>query len=961
MSSSIKAPFAVGSKSDRLSVEWRTMPWLRRPRGRKIASVTVVRLVFAGILAAASVSFPGTEGKTAAQPLVTSATADPLDFSALSAGKLNVWFAAAPYTSDRIQSVVDAFHQDFPQFMLEERTVSPASFVADWNAESGEAMPDIAFIDNYAQLRPLSQQNAVWQNWGHDRFRLNGWWVISKRTAHIEAARAFIRWLAVSPHWRAQPVRNAGLPVHETKAIEAKAIAAAMSMRSADRSSLETLFDADAARAYDDLSYEGLEIISVKPVETFGNSRLAFSIVEMAGASDRIYGMRYMSFIFRKRGDEWFILKLDRNAILANAESLFRRFDQLISDDSAQTSPPKPELTEPAENGELPLPPSRKPTLAWAVSASPPLSFLIEMQMNGVHPTAPPPLNPRDLSDSYLTVSPVQSGQQSYRIEAPFGVNTQPYRVRVWAMNSAGMTTLSDWREMYFKATQSGAPPTGPIERHVDRVGGDYSDFALQSSEACWQRCLSDDKCQAFAFNNEAKHCWLKDQVTAPSISFATDSAVKFPSAGAAMGPIDHRVDRVGGDYRDLALQSTQACWQLCLSDAKCRAFAFNNEVNHCWLKDRVPPTSMSYAVDSAVKADSVGPSVPNRSNLGMTDRPIQTPAPSSSGSTVEFGTDRYGNDYRIFNVAPENFNACLAACQADAHCQAWSYESSNAQRSNGVCWLKNPAPAAVAKQITTSGVMPARLGSSGDDALHRGEEAFQARDYLEASLWYLRAAGLGNAQAEQNLGFLYYNGFGVQQDYSQAAIWYKKAADQGLPVGESSIGWMYQNGLGVPRDYAEALRWNGKAAEKGDMNGEQNLGRLYLFGLGVPRDPAEARRLFGLAAAQGSSEAKALLTTSGAVIDQASPEPPMTTSVNSSGTFVNPTYNGYRLDWCRIFETDCGAPAADAFCKAQGFGRLVAFKFQPRSGVETMTIGQNSVCDPQWHGCDSFEFVRCR
>jgi acyl-CoA thioesterase-1 len=102
----------------------------------------------------------------------------------------------------------------------------------------------------------------------------------------------------------------------------------------------------------------------------------------------------------------------------------------------------------------------------------------------------------------------------------------------------------------------------------------------------------------------------------------------------------------------------------------------------------------------------------------------IAKPSYSMSGSTGEFGTDRPGNDYRIFNVPPENFSACLAACQADAHCQAWSYESSNAQRPNGVCWLKNAAPAAVAKQITTSGVMSARLAqsshpfSAGDRAL---------------------------------------------------------------------------------------------------------------------------------------------------------------------------------------------------------------------------------------------------
>jgi acyl-CoA thioesterase I len=66
-----------------------------------------------------------------------------------------------------------------------------------------------------------------------------------------------------------------------------------------------------------------------------------------------------------------------------------------------------------------------------------------------------------------------------------------------------------------------------------------------------------------------------------------------------------------------------------------------------------------------------------NQQTSSLYNSAAQTPS-SSSRPMVEFGTDRYGNDYRIFNVPPENFSTCLAACQADAYCQAWSYESSN-------------------------------------------------------------------------------------------------------------------------------------------------------------------------------------------------------------------------------------------------------------------------------------------
>lgn len=190
---------------------------------------------------------------TTAQPLgVASAAADPRDFSALYAGKLNVWFTVSPYNSYRIQSVLDAFHQDFPQFQLNYRIVLQSSFVAEWNAESGDAMPDVAFIESNVQLRPLWDENAIWQDWGHDRFRMNGWWVISKHSTHTEAGQAFLRWLATSPRWQPTQFRNSSLPIAEIKAIETKALAGAVSLQSGDHDALSALLDPDAARAFDD-------------------------------------------------------------------------------------------------------------------------------------------------------------------------------------------------------------------------------------------------------------------------------------------------------------------------------------------------------------------------------------------------------------------------------------------------------------------------------------------------------------------------------------------------------------------------------------------------------------------------------------------------------------------------------------------------------------------------------------
>lgn len=76
--------------------------------------------------------------------------------------------------------------------------------------------------------------------------------------------------------------------------------------------------------------------------------------------------------------------------------------------------------------------------------------------------------------------------------------------------------------------------------------------------------------------------------------------------------------------------------------------------------------------------------------------------------------------------------------------------------------------------------------------------------------------------------------------------------------------------------------------------------------------------------------------------------------------TFAAPRYHGYRLDWCREFEHNCGAPAALLYCQKAGYSKLRGFQKENTVNVPTMTIGSNAICNPQYHRCDSFAFVRC-
>lgn len=77
--------------------------------------------------------------------------------------------------------------------------------------------------------------------------------------------------------------------------------------------------------------------------------------------------------------------------------------------------------------------------------------------------------------------------------------------------------------------------------------------------------------------------------------------------------------------------------------------------------------------------------------------------------------------------------------------------------------------------------------------------------------------------------------------------------------------------------------------------------------------------------------------------------------------TIVQPKRLGYRLDWCRVFEGQCGAPAAQQYCQSLGYSGLHAFAFQGPVTTPTITVGSNAICDPRFHRCDSFSYVQCR
>lgn len=61
------------------------------------------------------------------------------------------------------------------------------------------------------------------------------------------------------------------------------------------------------------------------------------------------------------------------------------------------------------------------------------------------------------------------------------------------------------------------------------------------------------------------------------------------------------------------------------------------------------------------------------------------------------------------------------------------------------------------------------------EEQVQLGNDYLDKKDYSSAMTWFRKAAGRSNPVAENNIGWLYENGFGVKQDYLEAMIWFRR------------------------------------------------------------------------------------------------------------------------------------------------------------------------------------------
>lgn len=108
---------------------------------------------------------------------------------------------------------------------------------------------------------------------------------------------------------------------------------------------------------------------------------------------------------------------------------------------------------------------------------------------------------------------------------------------------------------------------------------------------------------------------------------------------------------------------------------------------------------------------------------------------------------------------------------------------------------------------------------------------------YGQALPWFEVAANQGHVTAQNDLGYMYDMGLGVNQDLEKAVALYCKAAAQGCGQALLNLGWCYEHGIGVVKDEKKAFLLYSKSSEAGNYIAKARIAQCYYDGIGVEED----------------------------------------------------------------------------------------------------------------------------
>lgn len=209
-------------------------------------------------------------------------------------------------------------------------------------------------------------------------------------------------------------------------------------------------------------------------------------------------------------------------------------------------------------------------------------------------------------------------------------------------------------------------------------------------------------------------------------------------------------------------------------------------------------------------------------------------------------------------------------------------------------------------KKLTRLTILPAMLLAAmtslaapneeqGKLLLHKGDSLYRQGNFEEAAIAYLISANEGNAEAQFDIAYAYFNGEGIERDYASAAMWFKRSARQNYAKAQYNLAYCYMNGRGVPRDYDKAFDLLHQSANNNYKRAQLTLADCYANGILVEQNEKESQKWMAMAAnlqpEQPKTEPAAPNTPSTPSIPSApsAPSTPSTPSIPSTPNIPTP------------------------------------------------------------------------
>lgn len=141
----------------------------------------------------------------------------------------------------------------------------------------------------------------------------------------------------------------------------------------------------------------------------------------------------------------------------------------------------------------------------------------------------------------------------------------------------------------------------------------------------------------------------------------------------------------------------------------------------------------------------------------------------------------------------------------------------------------------------------------SDEELFIKARQLYKNKLFVDAFNLYLDLAQRGHNSAKIFIGWMYFDGIGIQKDVNLALFWFNRAAEQGSPEGLFYCGKV----LELEGRNAESIQFIMESAEKGYIPGVCRLGLMYLEGKFVNRDEQLAIEFLRRAANHGNVFAK--------------------------------------------------------------------------------------------------------